>query len=356
VSELIDLDDLSEIERIDASGMLAIVENMPQQFRDAIDIGTSSLDLPDSSGVDNIVFLGMGGSGIAGDIVSNFPEVQIPVPAISVKGYNLPEFARSNTLVFAISYSGNTEETIFCFEEAIKRNCRIVAITSGGKLERLANDKGVPLYKIPSGLQPRAALGYLFIPVMSALERLGICNNVIGKIEGSISMLEERSKEYGRGNPASENPAKRIAKALSGYLPVIYGSEGALMPVALRWKCQFNENSKVPAFCNYFPELNHNETVGWYCLEEVWSRSHIIVLRDKDEHPRVSKRIQITSDLISNHTGHITQVFSRGANKVERFLDLLYLGDLSSVYLALHLGVDPTPVSRIDELKKRLGS
>lgn len=350
----VDLDNTEDLSAVDPSGMLAVVEQFPAQVREALLIGESALDLPSADGLDSIVVLGMGGSGISGDIAASLLYCASPVPVFTVKGYSLPALVGPGSLVFAVSYSGNTEETLTCLDEALARGARVVAVASGGRLEDVAGDNGLPVFRIPAGLQPRACLGYLAVPLIAALERMGIVSGMVEMFSAAVGMLEERSLEYGAAAPLDGNPAKRLAKDLVGFMPVVYGSEGTSQVAAKRWKAQFNEMAKVPSFDNCFPELNHNETVGWQNLEEVCSRCHLVVLREPHENPRIARRIEITIDLLGDHLGHITQVCARGSNVVEHLLDLIYFGDFASVYLALALGQDPTPVTRIEELKKRL--
>lgn len=350
----IDLDDPSRLSEIDRSGMLGALDGFPDQLRTALDIAHGDVALPDAAGLKAIVVLGMGGSGMSGDVAAALPADGFPVPFVTVKGYGLPAFVDGSSLVFAVSYSGNTEETLDCFEESLSRGARVVAVTSGGRLAELAAEHDVPLFRIPGGMQPRASLGYLVVPVVCSLQRMGLASGLAEAIEGSAAMLEGRSREYAVTAVLDDNPTKRLAKDLVGCLPVVYGQEGALAVTAMRWKAQFNENAKVPAFSNAFPELNHNETVGWEHLDDVRSRCHLIVLREPDEHPRVKKRIEITIDLLEDYVAHVVQICARGANRVERLFDLIYFGDYASVYLALAMGQDPTPVTRIEELKKRL--
>lgn len=350
----VDLDNTDELAAIDPAGMLSVLDGFPAQVAEALEIGRSDVALPPGEGVRAVTVLGMGGSGVSGDVVSALVADRLHAPVVSVKGYRLPAFVDSDTLVFAVSYSGNTEETLDCLEQARERGAAVVGVSSGGRLSGLAAEKDFPLFKIPGGLQPRASLPYLFVPIISALERMGLVSGVVERVRAAVGALEERRREFSPDNPLDQNPTKRLARDLVGYLPVVYGSEGRPAVAAMRWKTQFNENSKVPAFYHWFPELNHNETVGWQHLEEVSSRCYLIVLREKGEHPRVAKRIDITLDLISDRLGHVTQVCARGDNPVERMLDLIYFGDYTSVYLALALGQDPTPVTRIEELKRRL--
>lgn len=350
----IDLDDRAALEAVDRSDMLSVLGRFPQQVREALDIGASDLELPPGEGVDSVVVLGMGGSGVSGDVVASIVSGELAVPFATLKGYGVPAFVGANTLVFAVSYSGNTEETLECLGQSCERGARVVCVTSGGRLAQLAESRSLPAFRIPGGLQPRASLGYLFVPIICALERMGLARGKTETLGAAAGMLDERSAEYGPDHPLDGNPTKRLARDLDGFLPVIYGSEGPLAVVATRWKTQLNENSKVPAFSHSFPELNHNETVGWEHLEDIEERCHLVVLRQQGEHPRIERRIGITMDLIGDRLGRTTQVCARGSNAVERMLDLIYFGDYTSVYLALAMGQDPTPVVRIEELKKKL--
>ncbi len=351
----VDLDDPSGFAAIDPADMLGAVERFGAQVREALEIGRAGPQLPGAEGVRAVVVLGMGGSGVSGDVVGALaPAAGLAVPLITVKGYALPRFVDSSSLVFAVSYSGNTEETLECAEQAVERGARLVGVTSGGALRALAEEKGFPAFTIPGGMQPRASLGYLFVPVACALERMGLVSGLVTALEGAVPMLEERSGEHGRASELDNNPTKRLAKELPGQLPVVYGSEGPLAVAALRWKAQLNENAKVPAFHNCFPELNHNETVGWQHLEEICRVVHLVVLREAGGHPRIEKRVGITLDLIGDRLGSVTHVCARGDNPTERLLDLIYFGDFVSVYLALALEQDPTPVTRIEELKRRM--
>jgi glucose/mannose-6-phosphate isomerase len=355
VEPKVDLDDPRELAGADPGGMLSVVERFGEQVEEAIQIGRADIELPEPRGLKAVVVLGMGGSGISGDVVAAVaPDGGMRLPILTVKGYRLPSFVDSDCLVFAVSYSGNTEETLDCLKQAQGAGARLVAVSSDGSLSEIAARDRIPLFTIPGGMQPRAALGYLFVPILSALQRMGMVSGLLEQLGSAVQMLYRRREEYGRESDVDSNPTKRLARDLVGYLPVIYGAEGPPAVASLRWKAQLNEMAKVPAFCNSFPELNHNETVGWQNLEEICSRCHLVVLRDSLEHERVEKRIDITLELIAESIGYTTQVCARGSNRLERMLDLIYFGDFTGVYLALVLGQDPTPVSRIDELKRRL--
>jgi glucose/mannose-6-phosphate isomerase len=350
------LDHKEKLAEIDASDMLGVLARFPGQLREAEEISAAVEGLPSGDGVSSVSVLGMGGSGISGDVVGALVSGSLPVPFATHKGYDLPAYVGAGSLVFAVSYSGNTEETLTATEDALAREARVIAVTSGGKLEELAKGNGLPVFKIPGGQQPRASLGYLAVPILCALEKMGLVTGFLSLLEPAAKMLDERAVEYSVDNSVDDNPTKRLARDTVGYLPVIYGSEGFIAVAAKRWKAQFNENAKVPAFDNQFPELNHNETVGWQHLEDICSMCHLIMLRDDSQSSRIARRIELTSELIHDDVGHITSVWARGDNPLERLFDLIYFGDCVSVYAALAIGQDPTPVTRIEDFKKRLAA
>lgn len=348
------LNDPETIKSIDISDMLGVTGAFPAQCREAVALA-ESLDFGKSDGgVSSVVTLGMGGSGIGGDIVKALLEPKSKVPVNVCKGYSLPAFVGPDTLVFAISYSGGTEETLATFRQAADAGAKIIAVTSGGSLEEQAKERGFPVIKVPGGLQPRAALGYLSMTVVVALEKLGLIDGVRPDIDETLEVLEMMSEHMGAAGPAGNNIAKQLAGRLYEKMPVVYGSEGTPAVAALRWKCQFNENSKVPAYWHQFPELNHNEIVGWQELSEVAERCCLVTLRSPGENARTQKRIEISLPLLEGIVGESLQVWSEGDSELARLYSLIYLGDFTSVYLAILNGVDPTPVERIKLLKEKL--
>ncbi|MFA5866552.1 MAG: bifunctional phosphoglucose/phosphomannose isomerase [Actinomycetota bacterium] len=348
------LNDPETIKSIDISDMLGVIGAFPAQCREAVSLA-ESFDFGKLSGdVSSIVTLGMGGSGIGGDIVKALLEPKSKVPVNVCKGYSLPAFVGPDTLVFAISYSGGTEETLTTLQRAADVGSKIIAVTSDGSLEKEAKKRGFPVIKVPGGLQPRAALGYLSLTVVVVLEKLGFIEDVRADIEETLGILEMMSEHMSPDSPAGNNIAKQLAGRLYEKMPVVYGSEGTPAVAALRWKCQFNENSKVPAFWHQFPELNHNEIVGWQELGEVAKRCCLITLRSPGENPRTRKRVEISLPLLEGVVGESLQVWSEGDSELARLYSLIYLGDFTSVYLAILNGVDPTPVERIQLLKKKL--
>lgn len=351
-----DLDDLGLINKTDPSDFLGAVERFPEQVRDAYQRSLSVDRLPDSSGISSIAILGMGGSGISGDVARVVLGEETSLFFQTIKGYDLPSWVGRDTLVFAVSYSGNTEETLAAFEEAgARRFSRMVIVTTGGELAKWGREFDIPIVEIPAGLPPRAAFGYVSIPILGVCQRLGIAAEVGQGIEEAIEASERRSAEWGRETPVSKNLAKQLAQQLFGKVPIIYGSEGIAEVAAYRWKCQLNECSKVPAWWHSFPELNHNEVVGWKELSAVTSSSMaLVVLRHEGEHGRIRKRIDVTLPLIEDNVNSVHHVWAGGSTTLARFLDLTYLGDFVSTYLAVAQGVDPATHDVITLIKNKL--
>lgn len=352
--EMTDQKSLKIIEKIDKEGMLKAVEDFPKQFEEAISLAEETplnIDLPP---LNSILILGMGGSGISGDIIKNLLEDELNLPIFVNKGYFLPRFVNEGTLVFAVSYSGETEETLSGFGQVLGRGAPIISVSTGGTLAKKTLEAGLPWVKIPEGLQPRAALGYLVIPILVLLERLGLIKDKTKEREEALKILQIQKEKFHRQKALEENRAQLWAMKLGSKLPIVYGSEGITGVAAFRWKCQFNETSKTPSFWHIFPELNHNETVGWELLKDITQNFSLILLRDKDEPERVKKRIKITWELIEKQFGEVLEVFAEGRSKLAKVFSLIYFGDFVSTYLAILNGVDPTPVEKVQILKKKL--
>jgi len=257
------------------------------------------------------------------------------------------------TLVFAVSYSGNTEETLSAYGEARAKGARVIALTSGGRLASLAREDGVPLITVPGGIAPRSATGYLFVPMLVVLERLGLAGGISAEVEGMIAHLQELRTRYGVDVPTRDNPAKQLALNLAGRLPVIWGASGTTEVVAQRWKGQINENAKSPAWWNVLPEANHNEVVGLEVPADLLKKIWLVFLRDPDDHPRVGLRFDITREMAGSVAG-ISEFEAGGTGRLARMYSLIYLGDYASLYLAACYGIDPGPVKAIDRLKAAL--
>lgn len=334
----------------DPAGMLELITRFPQMCEEAWALG-SAASAPVGP-FTTIVALGMGGSGIGGDLLRTVLHDEPVGPVAVVKGYHVPAFVGPQSLVVACSYSGNTEETLTAYQEAVDRDAACVAITSGGHLLHQARERGHPTVVVPGGIPPRAALPYLFLPMVAVLSRAGICRSFDGELQEAAEVLRRVVEAHGPSR--ADGGARQIAGRLSGRIPVIYSATPFLEPAAQRWKDQFNENSKAFASWNTFPELNHNETVGWGLDDALARTLHVIILRDSDEPRRLAQRVGITRELAFDKAAGVDEVRAQGRGKLARLLSVILIGDFVSWYLAMLRGVDPTPVPVIEELKRRL--
>ncbi len=341
---------------LDKADMLGVTMTFDRQCRQALEIGQAAKLNIDPERVTDIVVMGMGGSGISGDVIRILFEDQLKVPLLVNRDYQLPAFVGPKTLAIAASYSGDTEETLSSFNEALDRGAQVMVVSSGGRISKMAAEKDLSLITIPAGFQPRAALGYLSIPSALALHRLGLAPDTVPGWEETIKALAHLAGRYGPEVPVAQNEAKQLALRLLGKMPVMYGSQGLTGLATFRWRCQFNENSKVAGGWNVLPELDHNEITGWQELQSLSKQFRLIFLRDRDEHPQVKKRVQATKDLIADQFDGVDEFESGGDSRAARFFSLVCLGDFASIYLALLNGIDPSPVERIELLKKRLAT
>jgi len=358
-----------DFSELDKANMIELLEEFPQKMRDALRLGeefsvpTNFLSASTSNSVStsaftgnfkNIVVLGMGGSAIGGDLLSDYLADEFAIPIVVIRGYDIPKFVDEDSLVFAVSYSGNTEETISALKKCLDAKARVITLTSGGKFAILSQENNFPLIKIPAGIQPRAAISYLFFPVLKTLERLGLIKERNSETEETLNILQELSREYGAKSPSENNLAKKVALSLCQHLPLVYGSEGLLEAVAMRWKTQINENSKWPCFWNMFPELDHNEIVGYEIENSINQQVKIVYLQDKEGSLRIEQRRQITRKIIEDKVAEFIVCPTKGKGKMARMFSLIYLGDLVSYYLAILNQVDPSPVACIEDLKNEL--
>ncbi len=299
---------------------------------------------------DNIVVTGLGGSAISGDLMQNFLKDEFTIPYSVNRNYYLPKFAGEKTLVVVSSYSGNTEETVAVFNEALKRNCSIVCITTGGSIEKIAAENNVPVVKIFPGLQPRYALGLSFFSLLKIFQEFKIIKKQDETVNEIIKLWNEMSEELS----AEDNRAYKAAQDLTGFIPVIYSAADVTSAAGYRLKCQFNENSKLHAIHNVIPELNHNEIIGWESFSGKQFNTKVISIEDEDCHPQIKKRFEITKDIIRKSGADIITLKSTKENFKLRLMELIYLGDWISYYLALLRGFDPTEIENINYLKEHL--
>ena len=346
------LDNTEKMFKIDRSDMMCLVDSFPYMMEDALFISRSH-NIKIKSGFDNIVIAGMGGSAMAGDIAQSVFYDRFPCPVQVVRGYGLPKNAGKKTLVFILSYSGNTEETLSVFKEALLKKCQIVSITSGGQAGNLSRTKKVQSVTIPKGLPPRSALPYMLVPMLCILDRAGF-EGLIKEIQRAVSLLKRAQLKYLMGNPQNKNQAKKLALLLKDNIPLVFGSFMGTSSASYRWKTQISENSKMTVLNNVFPELNHNELVNLGLKNNRKFKFYAIFLRDKADNKRVQLRFDITKGLLTKGACQVTEIWADGSSKLEKLLSLIYLGDYVSVYLALLSGIDPTPVDSIEDLKKAL--
>ncbi len=340
--------------RFDPSRMRAHLHWFPQQCQEAWQKAMEFKLPPGLSEVDKLVVLGMGGSAIGADLArSLIASMSKPVFHVS-REYDLPSFVDKDTLVIACSYSGNTEETISSFSQALQTPARKLAITTGGKLQELASAHKVPVFTVECVAPPRAALGYSLFPLLAFLYRAGFIKTE-PQVADTVRILEGQLAKLGETVPVSLNPAKQLAEKLRGKLAVIYGAQ-PMVEVAHRWKTQFNENSKAWAFYEPLPELNHNAVVGYRFPREMADFVSVIMLRCPSVHPRNAVRYQITSEMLSKAAIPHQIVDSTGDEVLSQVMSLVFLGDWTSYYLAALYETDPTPVEIIDYLKRRLSN
>lgn len=336
---------------IDSLGMLDATRALPEQMRAAA-TGMDSVALPPADGITSVVVCGMGGSGIAGDIVAAVAGPGCRVPIVVNKHYECPGFVGPDTLVLAISFSGNTEETIEAVHHAVGAGARLVVVAAGGRLERIAHEWGAPVVRLdPAIPMPRAAIGAVAVPPLMVLEQMGLFDGSARQVEDAISHLERRRAEL----ESDLSPVTGIARTIGRTLPIVYGGGPLGEAAAWRWKGQFNENPKVASFANRIPELTHNEVCGWGQHGDVTRQVFsLVLLRHDHEHPQVQRRFELVHEICEEIVAEVIEVRAKGEGPLAQLFDLILMGDLVTLQMAANEGVDPGPVPVLDEIKQRL--
>ena len=335
---------LDFVREADPGGQLDDVLALPEHLRDALwRVESAALEPRSSSGV---VVCGMGGSAIGGDLAGAALGDRLTLPLETVRGYALSPATPPDRLVLCSSYSGDTEETIACYEAAAALGAERIVASTGGPLTEAARRDGVPVIGLPAGLQPRVAVGYMFVAAAEVIRIAGAGESLRSEVDSAAAYLERA-----RGGLCER--AAEIARRIEGSVPVVAGC-GLTAPIAYRWKTEVNEMAKWPAFSHQMPELDHNEIVGWEGANAAGSFSALF-LTDRDQHPRVRRRFELTAELIEPHAAQVIPVETEGETRTERLLWAVALGDLVSLGLAGLRGVDPGPVDVIEVLKDRLG-
>jgi len=319
---------------LDDQNMLKVIKDFPNQCRDALELPRGQ-SIPGE--IKNIVVCGMGGSAVGGDLLKIFLSAT-DIPVYVNRDYKVPKFVNEESLVFAVSYSGNTEETLSSYRDAYDKRAKIIGITSGGKLA----EECEKVIKIPSGIQPRAALGYLFFPMLGILHNTKIVRIKNEDLNEMLTILKDSEKFNDEG--------ESLSKKLREKIPIVYASE-KLAAIAFRWKTQINENAKMPAFYNVFSEMNHNEIAGFQGMDKKFVS---VLIRDKNDNDRIKKRMDICKSIMEERMD-VEEVHTQGASLLARVFSTIYLGDFVSYYMALWNRVDPTPVHVIEKMKEKLG-
>jgi glucose/mannose-6-phosphate isomerase len=338
---------------VDTDGMFDLAEAFPEQVEQAFRDCASVTGLPRREDIESVVVVGMGGSGIAGDVLHAVASPLLPVPVTVVKGYECPHFVDETTLVFAVSCSGGTEETIEAASDAALAGAKMVVVTSGGELGRLADAWKAPLLTVPEVVWPRAALGSMAVPLIGALWRIGFLPGADLWLERAVEQLRYRRDKFVSAGAASE-PAE-LARRIGPSVPIIHGGGPVGAVAAQRWKAQVNENAKRLAFWSSQPELCHNEICGWADgSKEIGSLMSLVMLRHDSEHPQISRRFEITADLVRRWVASVVEVRAQGEGDLAQLFDLTYFGDYVSLWLAADAGIDPGPVEVLTWLKQQL--
>ncbi|MFN2608712.1 MAG: bifunctional phosphoglucose/phosphomannose isomerase [Acidimicrobiales bacterium] len=339
---------------VDTQGMLDAVASLPEQVAEALAVPRSYDTLPERDDVEHVVVLGMGGSALAGEVLQAAAGPFLPVPLLVFRSYHVPAFVGEGTLVFAISFSGDTEETVEGATEAALQGARVVMVTAGGELRRLGESWGVPVIRVPEGIpQPRAALGAMAVPPMLLLEDIGLFPGASHWVDGAIEQLHARRDQLVRPDNLAVDLARRIGRTI----PLFHGGGGLGAVAAHRWKTDVNENAKSPAFWNAQPELCHNEVAGWGQHGDVTRQALTLVgLRHDFEHPQVMHRFELTYQLLEEVMAGVEEVRAEGDGELAQLLDLILVGGFTTVHLALQEGIDPGPVPALDTIKQALAT
>jgi glucose/mannose-6-phosphate isomerase len=356
-----ELDDRTTLQRLDPLDMLGHVARLPEQCRDAWDRVRDLALPPAHHNINRVVVAGMGGSAIGGDLAAAAVADRGRVPVLVHRDYDLPAYADGQTLVIALSFSGNTEETLSAFEAAHRQGCPLVAVTSGGTLAERAREWRVPLVPVEYRSQPRAALGHLLISMLGILQSAGLVADLASDLHEALAVLEAKAVGLAPESPHSKNLAKQLAVELAGRVPVVVGA-GPLAPVARRWKTQINENSKGWAHFEALPELDHNALAGIHFPAEVIHRLCVLFLGSAHPlsgtlsglHPRNRRRLVLTRQLFESHGIACHEVPVAGESPLAQILSGVQVGDYVSCYLAFHYGVDPTELEDITRFKQQM--
>jgi glucose/mannose-6-phosphate isomerase len=351
------LDDLDRMRALDPQNFLGDVDALPDQLELAWKLAQTHARLEHVSdswhAVGQVIVAGMGGSAGGAELVQGYVAGACRVPLTLLRDYSLPAWAGPETVVIAISHSGNTEETLAASQAALERGVRLVAITRGGQLSIAVHNAGQPLWGFQHGGRPRAAVGFVFMLTLGVLVKLGLVPDPSAEVAGAVAALRAQQPQLRAETPVTANPAKRLAGQLMERVPLICGA-GYLAPVARRWKRQINEVAKALAVCDELPEMDHNSVAGTLYPERLVGKFMALFLRSSLEHPRHARRADLTRELYMTAGFNTDVVNAAGPSPLAHLFTSLHFGDYTAFYLANCYGVDPSPVPQIDYLKEQL--
>jgi glucose/mannose-6-phosphate isomerase len=339
---------------LDSVGMWDTAAALPEQVAEASAncVIERAQALPAHDDIENVVVLGMGGSGIAGDILLAAAGPFMAVPAVVLKSYTLPAFVTENSLVIAVSYSGDTEETVEAASEAIAAGAQLCVVSSGGELASIAESVGAPyVAALPGFAMPRSAIGAISIPPLRILEAVGLFPGAPQWIDNAVAQLRRRRDQL----IGDKSPARELALRIGGTIPLIHSSAGLGAAAVTRWRCEINENAKAPAISAVQPELCHNEVVGWGQHGDITRQLLTLVqLRHDHEHPQVARRFELVEEIMREVMAGIETVQAEGEGELAQLFDLMIYGTFVALHMADRAGVDPGPIPILDQLKSEL--
>ncbi len=339
------------INKVDSGNMWGLMSDFPKHWKEVMKL-TEDVELNiDRSRIKNICFAGMGGSAIGADLIRAYSLKSCPYPVQVNRHYEIPNYIDENTLFIACSFSGNTEETLTALNSAMAKGAQIIGVTSGGELKKHAIEHEFDYIQIPGGMPPRAALAYSFVPLFRIFQTLEYLDESDSVLDDTYNLLSDGVSKF---IDIDDNDALALARELNESLPIIYSDALLMEPVNLRWRGQIEENSKMLVYGNLIPEMNHNEIVGWEHIAHLAGRLTVVMLKDRDDNPRVTKRMEIVKELVMDQALSVIEISTIGNSRLERMFSLVQLADWVSMYLALLNEIDPTPIAKIDILKSKL--
>ncbi|MEP2446483.1 MAG: bifunctional phosphoglucose/phosphomannose isomerase [Balneola sp.] len=339
------------INKVDSGNMWGLMSDFPKHWKEVMKL-TEDVELNiDRSRIKNICFAGMGGSAIGADLIRAYSLKSCPYPVQVNRHYEIPNYINENTLFIACSFSGNTEETLTALYSAMAKGAQIIGVTSGGELKKHAIEHEFDYIQIPGGMPPRAALAYSFVPLFRIFQTLEYLDESDSVLDDTYNLLSDGVSKF---IDIDDNDALALARELNESLPIIYSDALLMEPVNLRWRGQIEENSKMLVYGNLIPEMNHNEIVGWEHIAHLAGRLTVVMLKDRDDNPRVTKRMEIVKELVMDQALSVIEISTIGNSRLERMFSLVQLADWVSMYLALLNEIDPTPIAKIDILKSKL--